>query len=46
MNKITKGTKKLKNKKINKEKIWKMFKNDINNNEDEEKKNGIIICRK
>jgi transcription initiation factor TFIIB len=40
MNKSTKGTKKLKNKKINKEKIWKMLKNNDN---EENKKNMELL---
>ena len=37
MNKSTNGTKKIKNRKINKEKIWKLLKNDLNEDTYEKK---------
>jgi len=43
MNKMTKGTKKIKNKKINKEKIWKMLKNDINEGKDNDEKKMELL---
>ena len=42
-NKTTKGTKKIKNKKINKEKIWKMLKDDMEERNEDNKKMELLF---